>query len=182
MSLRLSLLLLSTAILVWLYVRGVRSARRVPYRPAGSPPQPLPSVASTPGDLASTDHVYVTASGAGWFHGDEIRHALEAADLESGAMDIFHYHGDSTGQPLISAADMYEPGTLRIAALSDLKTRGLVLFIAPGGAGTPAQLIRLAQAVATALSARVYDANLQPIEESVLQRIREDEFPDLPGA
>ncbi len=56
------------------------------------------------------------------------------------------------------------------------------MFIAPGGAGTPAQLIRLAQAVATALSARVYDANLQPIEESVLQRIREDEFPDLPGA
>ena len=182
MSLRLLLLLLGTAILVWLYVQGVRRARRVPYRPTESPPPPLPPVAPTPGELASTDRVYVVASGAGSFHGEEIRHALEAADMESGAMDIFHYYGDGTAQALISAADMYEPGTLRITALGDLKTRGLVFFVAPRSAGTPAQLVRLAQAVATSLSARIYDASMKPIEESVLQRIREDEFPDLPGA
>lgn len=180
MTLRLMLLLLSLAVLFWIYVQGSRDARRraqqhrapVAALPLEAPIQdPMPE-----GTAPALSCLYVKAPGARRFTGREIHNALEDADMQSGEMDMFHYYGDGPGgcRPLVSAADMYEPGTLVPVALDQLETRGLVLFLPPGG-GTRAQLAQCARAVAAGLSARVFDADMRSLDRGLLAGMCEDE-------
>lgn len=180
MTLSLMLLLLSLAVLFWIYVQGSRDARRRAQQHQASATV-LPMEAPTQGPIPEgtdpdLDCLYVKALGARRFTGREIHDALEDADMQSGEMDMFHYYGDSPNgcRPLVSAADMYEPGTLVPAALDQLETRGLVLFL-PSGGGTRAQLAQCARVVAAGLSARVFDIDMRPLNRELLANMCEDE-------
>ena len=177
MNLRLMLLLLGLIVLAWIYLRGSRELRRRAQLQRDATTA-APALAATSGTDAAGRLLYVKATDARCFTGAEIRNALEDADMQSGEMDIFHYYGDGDDcgdrRVLVSAADMYEPGTLAIARLDQLETRGLVLFLVPGD-GTRAQLAQCARAVAAGLCASVFDADMRLLDRETLAGMCEDE-------
>lgn len=187
MTLRLMLLLFSLAVCAGLYLQGTRAARRraahghVPDRgaPTMYPTRPAAGETRFRGADAGLERLYVKALSPRGFQGIDIRNALEDADMESGEMGIFHYYGDGPrGRcALVSAANMYEPGTLAADTLDHIETRGLVLFVPPGG-GTRAQLAQCAQAVAAGLSAAVFDADMRRLDRDALEHMREDDRPE----
>jgi len=66
------------------------------------------------------------------FTGAEILEAFESSGMRFGEMDIFHHFGMSdqeTDRPVLSGADILEPGTFPIDNLENYTTKGLILFM-----------------------------------------------------
>ena len=76
--------------------------------------------------------IYITAKSPSVFKGDEILHVLESANMQFGAMDIFHHYGPDknySSRALFSLANIHEPGTFDMENLETFSTDGLAMFM-----------------------------------------------------
>ena len=76
--------------------------------------------------------LYVTAPSHISFNGLSISKAADEVGMIYGHMNIFHHFGPGklhSGQPLFSLANMHEPGSFDLGRMSDLKTKGLAVFM-----------------------------------------------------
>lgn len=76
--------------------------------------------------------LYVTSPSHISFNGLSISKAADEVGMIYGHMNIFHHFGPGklhSGQPLFSLANMHEPGSFDLGRMSDLKTKGLAIFM-----------------------------------------------------
>lgn len=113
------------------------------------------------------------------FAGTELRHALEAEDLEYGEMDIYHCFVEADGgrQLLFSVANAVKPGTLTPEELSSLETPGVSLFMRlPGPVDAREALERLLEAgdgLAGRLDGELQDESRSALTAQTREHLRE---------
>jgi cell division protein ZipA len=76
--------------------------------------------------------LYITSPSHISFNGLSISKAADEVGMVYGHMNIFHHFGPGklhSGQPLFSLANMHEPGSFDLGRMSDLKTKGLAVFM-----------------------------------------------------
>lgn len=76
--------------------------------------------------------LYITSPSHISFNGLSISKAADEVGMIYGHMNIFHHFGPGklhSGQPLFSLANMHEPGSFDLGRMSDLKTKGLAVFM-----------------------------------------------------
>ncbi|HIF51036.1 MAG TPA: cell division protein ZipA [Thiotrichaceae bacterium] len=76
--------------------------------------------------------MYITSPSHISFNGLSISKAADEVGMIYGHMNIFHHFGPGklhSGQPLFSLANMHEPGSFDLGRMSDLKTKGLAMFM-----------------------------------------------------
>ena len=76
--------------------------------------------------------LYITSPAHISFNGLSISKAADEVGMIYGHMNIFHHFGPGklhSGQPLFSLANMHEPGSFDLGRMSDLKTKGLAVFM-----------------------------------------------------
>ncbi len=76
--------------------------------------------------------LYITCPSHISFNGLSISKAADEVGMVYGHMNIFHHFGPGklhSGQPLFSLANMHEPGSFDLGRMSDLKTKGLAVFM-----------------------------------------------------
>lgn len=76
--------------------------------------------------------MYITSPSHISFNGLSISKAADEVGMIYGHMNIFHHFGPGklhSGQPLFSLANMHEPGSFDLGRMSDLKTKGLAVFM-----------------------------------------------------
>ncbi|MBF0217984.1 MAG: cell division protein ZipA C-terminal FtsZ-binding domain-containing protein [Gammaproteobacteria bacterium] len=110
------------------------------------------------------------------FAGDELYTLLLQLGFNYGEMGIFH-RLDLQGRPLISIANLHEPGSFEIDPPEQMSTAGLWLFIQlPAVSQTGSELFDELMDVATRLGenlqGRLCDAHQQPLAESEYYRMR----------
>ena len=110
------------------------SSRRAPAageerRPAGSGKEP-PAPRGTGRELLIVLTVFTP--GERNLAGPVIQQALAAFDLRPDERGMFHHYGnrrESASEPVFSVANVLEPGVFDLAAMDDLATPGLCLFL-----------------------------------------------------
>lgn len=94
-----------------------------------------PNETDVPESNKSTDDLlvlYITSPSHISFNGLSISKAADEVGMIYGHMNIFHHFGPGklhSGQPLFSLANMHEPGSFDLGRMSDLKTKGLAIFM-----------------------------------------------------
>lgn len=94
-----------------------------------------PNETDIPESNKSTDDLlvlYITSPSHISFNGLSISKAADEVGMIYGHMNIFHHFGPGklhSGQPLFSLANMHEPGSFDLGHMSDLKTKGLAIFM-----------------------------------------------------
>lgn len=94
-----------------------------------------PNETDVPESNKSTDDLlvlYITSPSHISFNGLSISKAADEVGMIYGHMNIFHHFGPGklhSGQPLFSLANMHEPGSFDLGRMSDLKTKGLAVFM-----------------------------------------------------
>lgn len=76
--------------------------------------------------------LYITSPPHISFNGLSISKAADEVGMIYGHMNVFHHFGPGklhSGQPLFSLANMHEPGSFDLGRMSDLKTKGLAVFM-----------------------------------------------------
>ncbi len=76
--------------------------------------------------------LYITSPAHTLFNGLSISKVADEIGMVYGHMNIFHHFGPGklhSGQPLFSLANMHEPGSFDLGRMSDLKTKGVVVFM-----------------------------------------------------
>lgn len=89
----------------------------------------VPESNKSTGDLLV---LYITSPSHISFNGLSISKAADEVGMIYGHMNIFHHFGPGklhSGQPLFSLANMHEPGSFDLGRMSDLKTKGLAIFM-----------------------------------------------------
>ena len=136
------------------------------------------SVDISPEDII-TLHI-VSLNGA-IFAGQDIERSLSDLGFQFGDMGIFHYSASDTRLPLVSLANMFEPGSFDIEAMADFSTDGLSMFVClptPAGAKSAFEtMLDKAYDLAEKLGGEVYGPDHNPLNEhtldSIYQRLRE---------
>ena len=111
------------------------------------------------------------------FVGEDIRAALDFADLEPGDMQIYHRHiAGQQGQSLFSVANLLSPGTLKPETLATLQTKGLVIFMRlpnpANGLLSFDAMLDAADKMAKRLGGRLCDEQRQTLTEATLETMR----------
>jgi cell division protein ZipA len=111
------------------------------------------------------------------FIGENIRAALDFADLEPGEMQIYHRHiAEQQAQTLFSVANLLSPGTLKPEELATLKTQGLVIFMRlpsqANGLLAFDAMLDAADKMAKHLNGRLCDEKRQTLTEATLENMR----------
>jgi cell division protein ZipA len=94
-----------------------------------------PNETDVPESNKATDDLlvlYITSPSHISFNGLSISKAADEVGMIYGHMNIFHHFGPGklhSGQPLFSLANMHEPGSFDLGRMSDLKTKGLAIFM-----------------------------------------------------
>ena len=115
------------------------------------------------------------------FNGVSIREAASGAGMVFGRMDIFHHFGSGrpeAAEPWFSMANMYEPGAFDRAAMAELQTRGVVVFMYPPTTPEPGAVFDLfldaTQTMARALGGEILTAGRLPLTVAAAMALRED--------
>jgi cell division protein ZipA len=114
------------------------------------------------------------------FPGSFIVEAMQNAGLEYGDMQIFHCLDRQRGGdlPLFSVANMLEPGTFDLSAMSTFTTSGMVLFLQLPGPADPVQafdrMVEAARSLADSLGGTVCDATRSALTNQTIGHMRED--------
>jgi len=110
------------------------------------------------------------------YGGRELCAALETAGLRHGEMDIFHYH-DEARAPVFSAANVLKPGTFDLAALDEVSSPGVALFMRLPGEMDGAQAFELmletGQRIAAELDAELCDEGRSTLTRQAANHLRE---------
>lgn len=114
------------------------------------------------------------------FRGDELHTALQAAGLELGDFDIYHYCDtdltDDT-RAIFSVANIVKPGTFSAATRRDFSTIGLALFMQLPGPMTASEaldaLLEKAHFIAQRLRGVVGDDHRTPLSPQRIRELRE---------
>jgi cell division protein ZipA len=94
-----------------------------------------PNETDVPESNKATDDLlvlYITSPSHISFNGLSISKAADEVGMIYGHMNIFHHFGPGklhSGQPLFSLANMHEPGSFDLGRMSELKTKGLAIFM-----------------------------------------------------
>ncbi|MGQ0658177.1 MAG: cell division protein ZipA [Chromatiales bacterium] len=124
--------------------------------------------------------LYIRAPDGAVFEGPSILRALVAVDMHFGEMSIFHHYGVGqllAPQPLFSAANMFEPGTLNPAEMQVFTTGGIALFMQLPCLREASLVFELllntAQRLAELLGGEVLDDTRQPLTSRGIEQLRE---------
>lgn len=122
--------------------------------------------------------LYIVSPEAGGFNGRSISEAANGAGMAHGRMNIFHHFGSGgpqSAEPWFSMANMYEPGAFDRAAMAELQTRGVVLFMySPTAPGPVFDLfLDTAQRMARALGGEILTAEREPLTAMAAMALRE---------
>ncbi len=124
--------------------------------------------------------LYITAFPQQLFSGPNILLAMEYADFQFGAMNIFHYYGAGQKQSkkaLFSLANMLEPGHFDLQQMETFTTTGLALFMyLPAeleGVAAFDMLLGTAQTLADLLSGEVRDTAHKLLNPDSIKKMRE---------
>jgi len=124
--------------------------------------------------------LYITAFPQQLFSGPNILLAMEYADFQFGAMNIFHYYRNDQSQSkraLFSLANMLEPGYFDLQKMEAFTTTGLALFLSLPveleGAAAFDMLLGTAQTLADLLSGEVRDAAHKLLNPDSIKKMRE---------
>ena len=119
---------------------------------------------------------YVTALD-GIFSGQALLETLVEQEMQFGEMSIFH-RLDSAGNPLFSLANAVEPGTFDLAAMAELQTPAVSLFMRAHEVSDPARVLDLMYGVASSLAdelgGEVKDQSRSVVTPQTLQHCRDD--------
>jgi len=109
------------------------------------------------------------------FTGKEIENFLSDLGFQFGDMGIFHYYVLDTSTPLISLANMFEPGNFDFKKMENFSTQGLSMFIrlpTPVGATTAFEsMLNKAYDLAEMLNGEICGPNRNPLNEQMLDGI-----------
>lgn len=153
--------------------------------PAGPPPMRKESgggaAGSAPRDNGQGEALsmlYIVSPNDSGFNGLSISEAASGAGMAHGRMNIFHHFGSGrpqSAEPLFSMANMYEPGAFDRAAMAELQTTGLVLFMYSRTAPAPVFDLFLATAhrLARALGGDILTAEREPLTATAALALRE---------
>ncbi len=119
--------------------------------------------------------LHIMATDGALFTGKEIEHSLSDLGFQFGNMGIFHYYVLDTNTPLISLANMFEPGSFNIKSMDSFSTGGLSMFIrlpTPVGATTAFEsMLNKAYDLADKLNGEICGSDRNPFNEQVLDGI-----------
>jgi cell division protein ZipA len=107
--------------------------------------------------------------------GKILRELMEQNDFSYGEMGIFHrlYQGS----PVVSIANLQEPGTFDLDNLDDLNSRGIWIFIqlpcTIDGVEAVDELINVARKVADSINATIYNRQKQPLDDALITSIKQ---------
>jgi FtsZ-interacting cell division protein ZipA len=111
--------------------------------------------------------------------GPDLLQHMAAVDLRYGDMAIFHHYGVgrmSSGRPLFSVANMYEPGVFDLDQIESFTTTGLSFFMTTSTRVDPGVVFELmlntAQRLAEALEGEVLDDARQPLTQRAIDQLR----------
>lgn len=123
--------------------------------------------------------IYITADNQPYFQGADILKAVEAADMKYGDMRIFHYYGPDrkhAKRPLLSLANISEPGFFVMEEMGTFTTKGLVLFLClpaeMGGDIAFEFMMDAAHALARSLGGELRGADRRLLDEDAISRLR----------
>lgn len=109
-------------------------------------------------------------------NGPKIHAALRAQNLEFGDKQIYHRLMD--GEPCFSVASLLKPGYLDPALAAGFSTPGLSMFMVLPGPLPPVgafrEMMQVAQALARALNAEVFDMRRKPLTPESLLKLEHD--------
>jgi cell division protein ZipA len=123
--------------------------------------------------------IYITADNQPHFNGTDILKAVEAADMKYGDMQIFHYYGPDRKHarcPLLSLANINEPGYFVLEDMNTFTTKGLALFLClpaeMGGDIAFEFMLDAAHALARSLGGELRGTDRKPLDEDAINRLR----------
>jgi cell division protein ZipA len=123
--------------------------------------------------------IYITASSQPYFKGADILNAAEAADMKYGDMRIFHYHGPDrkhAQRPLLSLANISEPGYFVMEDMNTFTTKGLALFMCLpaeiGGDIAFEFMLDAAHTLARTLGGELRGSDRQLLDEDAINKLR----------
>ena len=122
--------------------------------------------------------LYIVSPDDTGFNGLSISEAARGAGMAHGHMNIFHHFGSGgppSSKPLFSMANMYEPGAFDRAAMAELQTTGVVLFMYSPTAPAPVfdLFLDATQRMARALGGDILTAERQPLTATAALALRE---------
>ncbi|MFN4263388.1 MAG: cell division protein ZipA C-terminal FtsZ-binding domain-containing protein [Thioalkalivibrionaceae bacterium] len=121
--------------------------------------------------------LYVVAPRNRPFTGVAVQASLRRAGLHLGQFSIYHRF-DQAGEPLVSVANMIQPGTLTDDELADFTTPGLAAFVQVHAVSDPFvafhALLETVDALARDLDGRVLDAHRSTATNQTLGKMQED--------
>lgn len=157
-----------------------KAAIAVPRAPAPAPAHAAPKHDAPPREPDLIISLTLMARDGQKFHGDELHTALQAAGLELGEFDIYHYCDtdltDDT-RSIFSIANIVKPGTFNAATRRDFTTIGLALFMQAPGPMTASEafdtLLEKAHFIAQRLRGVVGDEHRTPLSPQRIREMRE---------
>lgn len=181
------MLILAGALLIlglYLWERYRRaSTKQAPPAAEQQPSQHPPATPQTPPPMGAPQQVIALhVISLENFTGPDIIAALNAVDMQLGAMHIFHRypHAPESGptfRPVFSLANMVEPGHIPIADIENFSTRGLVLFMplpnVLDGMAAFEDMFAAARHLAEKLDAEVCDEQRNILTLQALEHTRE---------
>jgi cell division protein ZipA len=123
--------------------------------------------------------IYITASTQPYFKGADILNAAKTADMKYGDMRIFHYHGPDrkhAQRPLLSLANISEPGYFVMEDMNTFTTKGLALFMClpaeMGGDIAFEFMLDAAHTLARTLGGELRGSDRQLLDEDAINKLR----------
>ncbi|QEP44544.1 hypothetical protein D5085_16230 [Ectothiorhodospiraceae bacterium BW-2] len=139
--------------------------------PSPPPPSPSPPPPQLPEEVLT---LTIRASSGYAFAGESLREIIEQLGFQFGKMSIFHRM--DRGEPLISLANMVNPGTFPDGNWEEFTTPGLAIFAqlpaTQPGSELVEELLQLGEVLANRLQAHLCDGQGQPLAEDVKRQMR----------
>lgn len=123
--------------------------------------------------------LHVIASNDELFSGLAIVDAMRTVGMGHGDMNIFHYYppGRPNASAMFSAANMLKPGDFDLEAMPGFTTKGIVLFMLPGGSSDDVSafdtMLETAGRLAELLKGEVRDERRNALTRQGVQHTRE---------
>lgn len=111
------------------------------------------------------------------FRGEDVKAALNFADLEPGNMDIYHRHlAGNALKPMFSVTNMLFPGTLKPIELEIMEVKGLNIFMClpnpTSGLLAFDAMLDAADQITKQLQGRLCDEKRQTLTQATLESMR----------
>ncbi len=124
--------------------------------------------------------LFITSPAHTLFNGLSISKAADEVGMIYGHMNIFHHFGPGklhSGQPLFSMANMFEPGSFDLGRMSDLKTKGIAIFMYSPASIEPVVVFELflntTQRIAKLLGGEVRTVDNELLNSTKIKQLRD---------